>query len=229
MVLRKSPKPLAEPSAVVSKLNANSAGSLVPTPATLGVRAGGRSARVVASVLEATVEELAIHGYAGLSVESVAHRASVAKTTIYRRWPTKVDLVRAAILQVTEDDLPELPDHGSIREDLLAYLRETVRMLSSPRGSSIWRMLWAEADDPDVVAIKQALRARRRVIPDGIVARAVARGEISAEVPPDFLFQLPVAAVCHRKFFSGNPVDDAYLEGLIAIVVAGVGARFPAP
>ncbi len=197
-------------------------------PATLGVRSGGRSARVVASVLEATVEELAIHGYAGLSVESVAHRANVAKTTIYRRWPTKVELVRAAILQVTEDDLPELPDHGSIREDLLAYLRETVRVLSSPRGSSIWRMLWAEADDPDVVAVKQALRARRRVIPDGIVARAVARGEVAADVPADLLFQLPVAAVCHRQFFAGNPVDSAYLEELVAVVVAGVAARFPA-
>ncbi len=115
---------------------------------------------------------------------------------------------------------------GGREADILAYLRETVRLLSSPRGSSIWRMLWAEADDPDVVAVKQALRSRRRVIPDGIVARCT---EVAADVPADLLFQLPVAAVCHRQFFAENPVDSAYLEELVAVVVAGVAARFPAP
>lgn len=224
MPLRKPPTPRPKPQPR-AKVPANSESS--PSPTTLGIRAGGRSARVVAAVLGATVEELAIHGYAGLTIDAVAQRARVAKTTVYRRWPTKVDLVRTAILQVTQDDLRDLPDHGSIHSDLLAYLRETVRVLSSPRGSSIWRMLWAEADEPDVIAIKQSLRARRRVIPEGIVARAVARGEISAAVPADFLFQLPVAAVCHRKFFAGNPVDDAYLESLVAIVIAGVALRYP--
>src|SRR6187455_1103921 len=85
-------------------------------------RTGGRSARVVSEVLSATLEAFAEQGYAGLSVEAVALRAGVNKTTIYRRWPTKADLVGAALVSLRDDD-PEPPNTGSLRDDLLQVLQ----------------------------------------------------------------------------------------------------------
>ena len=64
-------------------------------------RVGGRSARVVADVLRTTLEIIGEHGFAGLRVEDVAARAGVNKTTIYRRWPTRGDLVIAALTELS--------------------------------------------------------------------------------------------------------------------------------
>ena len=74
--------------------------AVTPASATSGrsrARVGGRSARVVSAVLRMTLEVLGQEGYAGLRVEDVAARAGVNKTTIYRRWPTRADLVVAAL------------------------------------------------------------------------------------------------------------------------------------
>ncbi len=67
-----------------------------PNAVELRARPGGRSARVVRDVLRAAFELFAERGYGGLSIEEVSARAGVNKTTVYRRWPTKIDLLRAA-------------------------------------------------------------------------------------------------------------------------------------
>ena len=93
---------------------------LRPTRRTEGRRVHGRSARVVEDVLKATLEEIGRAGYEALRVEDVASRSGVNKTTIYRRWPTKVDLVSAAMRHLAP--APEPPETGSVRSDLLALL-----------------------------------------------------------------------------------------------------------
>src|SRR3954464_11362465 len=93
-----------------------------PTKPAARPRTGGRSARVVAEVLSATLEVFAEQGYAGFSVEAVALRAGVNKTTIYRRWPAKSDLLGAALFALRDED-PEPPDTGALREDLVQVLR----------------------------------------------------------------------------------------------------------
>src|SRR5438105_12835542 len=103
-------------------------------------RTGGRSARVVASILAATVAELARSGYASFRIDEVAARAGVNKTTIYRRWPTKAELVRAALM--ASDDPGPPPSTGAVRSDLLALLRATIaRIESSPEKLGILRMM----------------------------------------------------------------------------------------
>src|SRR5580658_6994043 len=81
------------------------------------VRTGGRSARIVADVLRATAEELARVGYTALRMEDVARAAGVNKTTVYRRWPTKVQLVTETMRREHEQRVVA-PDTGSVREDL---------------------------------------------------------------------------------------------------------------
>src|SRR4051812_8420984 len=94
-------------------------------------RLGGRSARVIHDVLDATLEELARSGYVALTIESVAARAGVNRTTIYRRWPTKYALVHAAML-ASQDGLQEAPDTGAIRSDLMTLARQRLAAVSVP-------------------------------------------------------------------------------------------------
>src|SRR5512138_1266815 len=85
-------------------------------------RTGGRSARVVNDVLEATLDVLARDGIVSLSFESVAELAGVSRTTVYRRWPTREDLVRAALVRLAELQ-PVARDTGTVRGDLIEFVR----------------------------------------------------------------------------------------------------------
>src|SRR5262245_40170336 len=86
-----------------------------------------RGEAVVRGVLTAALEELGQTGYGALRIEDVAARAGVNKTTVYRRWPTKEDLVRAALLAMTVDKFV-VPNTGSLRGDLLEMARRMVAM-----------------------------------------------------------------------------------------------------
>src|SRR5271154_2611054 len=111
--------------------------SLPPPPSvprrTGQLRLGGRSERVVRDVTRATAAELARVGYEALRVEDVAAQAGVNKTTVYRRWPNKADLV-AAVLRNAKGEPDELPDLGSVSADLLALLRGSVARASTSEG-----------------------------------------------------------------------------------------------
>src|SRR6185369_2792274 len=106
-------------------------------------KARARGEPVVRDVLAATLAELAGAGYAGLRVEDVAARAKVNKTTVYRRWPTKEDLVRAALLSMTAE-VSEAPNTGSLRGDLLAIARVMVELTASAEMQGIARIMFAE-------------------------------------------------------------------------------------
>ena len=89
-----------------------------------------RGEPVVQCVLKSTLEELAAVGYGALRIEDVATRAGVNKTTIYRRWPTKQELVACALRSVTTEWRLE-PSTGSLREDMRAVGRHMVQKMSS--------------------------------------------------------------------------------------------------
>jgi len=90
-----------------------------------------RGERLVTNVLEATIAELSRLGAENLSVESVAERAQVNKTTIYRRWPTPEKLVRAALLRIANEGIL-VPDTGSLRADLSKLIDMLRILLGSP-------------------------------------------------------------------------------------------------
>src|SRR6476620_6724906 len=101
-----------------------------------GVRTGGRSARVREAILAATFSELIDSGYAAMSVEAVAARAGVNKTTIYRRWPTLDDLLADALATWSLEALPD-PDTGNIETDLLALGRQLAEVLNGGVGRQV--------------------------------------------------------------------------------------------
>lgn len=194
---------------------------------TEGLRTQGRSALVVNKVLVATAEELGRVGYAELRVEDVAERAGVNKTTIYRRWPAKPELVIAALRH--QRDPGELPDTGSLRGDLLEALRRALAVWSSPIGKGLMRMMQAERAHPEVEAISRELSQEHRRQRVGLVERAIRRGEVPADTDAELLMDLTFSPVFSRLLRRGEAVNEAYMTAIVDFVVAGARAGHAAP
>jgi AcrR family transcriptional regulator len=152
----------------------------VASPAEQGTRPPGRprSARADRAILDATVDLFVEQGYQGMSIEAVAARAGVGKTTIYRRWPSKEDLVVDAIEELIFDVQPK--DTGSLRDDLVDLLVQLQTVLTSTRAGEVFpRML------PEVAAASPLGRAwlekviqPRFAMLGSMLRRAVDRGEL---------------------------------------------------
>ena len=192
-------------------------------------RTGGRSARVVSEVLSATLELFAEQGYAGLSVEAVALRAGVNKTTVYRRWPAKVDLVGAALASLRDAD-PEPPDTGSLREDLLQVLRHWAAQMVTPRRRAIMQSLLLGNTDPEMQAIVRRMRAERPAIPALIFERALKRRELPKGSDTQLIAAALLGPLHSRAYWKREPIDDAFIRSLVNLVVSGAlsgGAKLP--
>ncbi len=181
-------------------------------------RPGGGSAAIIAAVLDAVLDELGMRGYARLSVEEVALRAGVNKTSIYRRWPTKSELVRAALLALREDDAP-LPDTGALGTDLLELLRRKTAKMSVPRGRSLVRALMAD-EDPELAKLTRSIH-ERSTGPAPVFERAILRGELHPRTDTALLLEVVCAPLYHRAFILQEQVDDAFLTGVIDTVLRG--------
>jgi AcrR family transcriptional regulator len=193
------------------------------TRRTEGLRVKGRAARVVGGVLIATAEELSRVGYAALRVEDVALRSGVNKTTIYRRWPTKPELVGAALRAVWE--APDLPDTGSLRADFIASLSKTAVFAMSPVGRGLTHVIQMERAHPEVEPITRSLREEYRALREQLVRRAIERGELSAHTNPRFVSDLITAPIFSRLFTDGESVDPSFIEAVIDVVLAGIRER----
>ncbi|MFO0675943.1 MAG: TetR/AcrR family transcriptional regulator [Polyangiaceae bacterium] len=192
------------------------------TRRTEGVRTQGRSARVVGSVLEATLEVLGRSGYGALRVEDVAARSGVNKTTIYRRWPTKVDLVSAAIRELKSQ--PELPDTGALESDLVEFVWESVCNVNLPAQRGVVRMMQSERDNPEVDAISRKLREEHMGPRMELVKRAIQRGEVPKGTNAEVVVEVIFATVYSRLLRRREKVDRPFVVGVVALVVAGAKA-----
>lgn len=181
-------------------------------------RTGGRSARVVSAILEATVHVLARTGYDALSFEDVAARAAVSRTTIYRRWPTKQDLVRAALLRLAEEH-PVGRDTGSIRGDLLEMLNAKAE--TAERDAGLLRALVAEFHSPELMAIAKLVRDRMREPGIAAVERAIARGELPAGTEPLLVLDPVLTSVHMARALFRDQLAPGFVEALVNTVLAG--------
>lgn len=173
-----------------------------------GVRTGGRSARVREAVLTATLDELEHGGYAALTVEAVAARAGVHKTTVYRRWPTLDDLLVDALTEWSLEALP-VPDTGSIDTDLVALGRELADVLNEGVG----RQIAAFVLTAGLRSARLSEATRRyfdyqaaRAVPT--VTQAIDRGELPASCDANALLTTFRAPLFYRMVTTGDPIDD---------------------
>jgi AcrR family transcriptional regulator len=188
------------------------------TRRTEGKRVHGRSARVLESVLEAAAEELGRVGFSGLRVEDVAMRSGVNKTTIYRRWPTKSDLIAAVI---GREDLPvEEVDTGALESDIRETLLQIRTRLYTLRHRGVMRVLMGERAVPEVAQLVRDVRERHMSVRRRIFERAMQRGEI-AVADAETLVEFLTAPLVSRIMHLGQEVDDAYIELLTRVSVSG--------
>jgi AcrR family transcriptional regulator len=164
-------------------------------------------------------------------MDEIAAKAGVAKTTIYRRWPTKASLVTAALRAIHIGDDAQAygaaVDTGSVRSDLLAHLRLQLEMTATPVGMSLVRMITAELDNPEVEAIARELRAEKRAPMIAAVERGVARGELAPGVDAALVVEVLAGAVFARICRLREPCDEPFLQGIVDLVLDG--ARSGAP
>jgi AcrR family transcriptional regulator len=183
-----------------------------------------RGQPVVRRIMTAVLEELGRVGYAALRVEDVALRAGVNKTTVYRRWPTKESLARAALSSIAASHgMTTLPDTGSVRGDLVAAARRFATFASSPVGQSLMRMMAAEHPHSELMAIARSMRDAHEQGPTAILARARDRGELRAGVEPRLVADVLMAA-WERCLSRSGGIDlelharilDVVLDGALA-------------
>jgi len=197
---------------------------MVPREDTTPVRhrPGGRSARVRVATLAATVDELAAVGYGGFSIESVARRAGVNKTTIYRRWATAEALVLDAMLERAAERVP-VPDTGSLRGDLRELARTALANASAPELEGILRASASERSRESALAqAAQRFWAERLVLDGEVVTRAVARGEVPPGTDPRLVIEAVLGPPYLRLLLTREPVDEAFIDRVVDLVVSGL-------
>jgi AcrR family transcriptional regulator len=182
-----------------------------------------RSVEADRAILTATLELLAERGLDAMSIEEVAARAGVGKTTIYRRWPSKGLLALDAFVISFRAEQP-LPDTGTLRGDLLSALRAWVRAVTQTAMGPMLTGLIAEAQhDPELRGawrdrVLEPLRTQHRVMLD----RAIARGEIPASVDRDVVLDLFFGAAEHRLLLGHRPMTGEFITQVVDVILAGI-------
>lgn len=180
-----------------------------------------RSSAADAAILAAARELLAEQGWPGLTVEAVAARAGVAKTTVYRRWSSRADLAIGAVAETMAAG--ELPPAASATDDVRQALRTHADVLSAPEAHAAYlAVVAASASDAELHErfAAQVLDRGRRLIIDG-VARAEARGEVRPGIDVDLLHDLLAGALVHRVLIRGQVADDAFVDALVELLQTG--------
>jgi AcrR family transcriptional regulator len=175
-------------------------------------------------VLAATRQLLVEVGYPRLSFELVARRASVTRPTIYRRWPSKMHLVHAAVFP--DPDGPLVADSGDFEADLRAMIRRTVRSYSRPEAQAAIPGLLADLhDDPELrSAVIDRLENQVRAKLARLVDTAIERGEVDDDTDADALLDTLAGAVFHRVI-ARRMLSEDFVDQLTALLLRGVVPR----
>jgi len=186
-------------------------------------RTGGRSARVRAAVLRATLDAL-LAGQAGdLSVRDIAERAGVHETSIYRRWGTKANLVLDAVVSETQAAIP-VPDTGSVRDDLVALLGSIAAFITTPVGEMLLRLALSN-DLPEDRTARERFWAECFTVGQTVLERAQARGELRPGLDYRLTIETLIGAIYVRRLLTREPIDGTLAEHVVDLILAGLTAR----
>jgi AcrR family transcriptional regulator len=192
----------------------------VTDPKAKGRRTGGRSARVRAAVLRATLDALLAGGADDLTIRDVAQRAGVHETSVYRRWGTRANLILDAVLGEVQAAVP-VPDTGSLRGDLLALLSAIAAFITTPLGQVLLRLALRD-DLPEDRDVRQRFWAERFTTGRTVLQRAQARGELRPGTNSQLTIETLLGALYVRLLLTREPIDDALIEQLAELMLAGI-------
>lgn len=185
-----------------------------------------RSEKARLAILQAAADLLLDHGMARVSMDAVAERAGVSKATIYRWWPSKERLALEALLKWAAASSPPR-DTGTLRGDLLALVRPWVREIRTrPFGRVIAAVVAQAQSDPDFAAVyRRHFVEPRREPMRAVFARAVDRGEASADLDIEVALDLIYGPLYHRLLHGHAPLTERFAQDVVDLALAGILRR----
>lgn len=175
-----------------------------------------------AAIRAAALRLLAEHGPEAVTMESVAVAAHTSKPVLYRRWPDRRALLRDTLLGTATTSIPS-PDTGSFRGDMLAVLRGWAALFTGDSAQPMRSVALAVAVDPELAAtFRTDVLGMRKDQMNAILARAIERGEVRADVPVDLVRELGQSVLWHRLLISGDAIDDDVVTRLVDEVLIPV-------
>ncbi len=181
-----------------------------------------RSEETKNSILTAAYELLLENGFKTITVEGIADRAGVSKATIYKWWPNKASVVLDGFFAATETML-QVPDTGSIKDDLFIQVNNLASFLTSSKGKVITELIAEGQFDPNIA---QEYRNRyfnpRRLISQHIFERGVQRGELKKELDIELSIDIIFAPLFYRLLITGETVNTEFVKDLIANALSGL-------
>ncbi|MFI6054880.1 TetR/AcrR family transcriptional regulator [Streptomyces violascens] len=171
------------------------------------------------AVLHAADDLLVEHGFGGLTVEAIARRAGVAKQTIYRWWPSKVEILLDTLIEDSDKSLP-VPTEKATVESIRGYLRGFARFLTrDPAGKVLLALIAQAQHDPDTAkSFHKRYLGPRRAQERDMLARAIDAGEISPELGPDATLDALVGPIVYRALTGASiprGLVDTLVDGLL--------------
>jgi AcrR family transcriptional regulator len=182
----------------------------------IGPRRGrARSPQSQKKILAATAELLSEGGFQTVTMEAVAARAGVAKTTLYRWWPNRaalaLDCVSARMTPITP-----APRAGSYRKRFQRQLKATIRLLNGRQGQSILALIGAKQTDPSLGhAYSEQIARPRRARTRKMAQQAIQAGELAPGTDPDLFLDAIYGPLYYRKVVSGEPVTDDFINRIV--------------
>lgn len=166
------------------------------------------------AVLAATNQLLSESGLGGVSIEAVSRRSRVAKTTIYRHWPSRSALLLEACSKL--GSRPEVPDTGSLKDDLTALAVRVAGRLKTERWASVLPSIIDAAErDPEIAAVHARLNSGFMTPFNVVIERASKRGELSNGMEPAEIVAAVVGPLFYRRWFSRETLDERFVKGVV--------------
>lgn len=192
--------------------------SRIATPA----RGRPRSARTHAALLAAAVSLVREVGYDAVSMEAIAARAGASKATVYRRWKSRESLVSEAIGLIVARIA--VPDTGSVRKDLLAVMRDTVKLYEDPATLGLLSGLVAAMarSAPIAHAVRNGFIATWSGTVRQVIEKGIERGELRRSLDVDVAIDLLGGCFSNRALVTGRPIDVRLARALVDISLRGM-------
>jgi AcrR family transcriptional regulator len=173
-----------------------------------------RVRRSRAKVLGVTAELLFERGFGGASVDEISRRSGVAKTTIYRHWPTRADLLRDACSTISTPQ--EVPETGSFETDITALMTDLAHLLRSAKWTSVLPSVIDAAErSPDIAAMYSTLQRSYSAPFETVIRRAMQKGELPKGTDIATLVAALTGPLFYRRWFSREPLTDAFAKQIV--------------
>ncbi|MFI8233029.1 TetR/AcrR family transcriptional regulator [Streptomyces sp. NPDC085900] len=176
-----------------------------------------RGAVLERAILDAALDQLGTVGWNGLTMEGVAAGAQTGKAAVYRRWPSKEDLVADA-LKAALPRIEEVPDLGSVREDLLLLCRQARDAMFSRPGYAVRSVVHecnpAQAERFHSVIFDGIVEPTLKLLRE-VITRGIARNEVRSDAANGYVFDAVPAMMMYRSKMCGSEWSDRDLEEMV--------------